>query len=139
MPARAQIIRTPSRGQEGRASGDHQTDGTQSGNVSNDNVRVVVRVRPMNDQEIENNSTSIIHVLDENVLIFDPKQDNSPSNFFHGRKVRHRNMLKRKNRDIRFAFDRVFDGSAAQECVYENTTKTIVDSVLNGFNASGRV
>ncbi|PIK62575.1 putative kinesin-like protein KIF18A-like [Apostichopus japonicus] len=137
MPSKSpRNLRTPSRGGKGQlkvSSSQHPDD--QCG-ADNSNVRVVVRLRPMNDRETQANSNSIIHVLDENVLIFDPKPENSPSHFYHGKRVRHRNMLKRKNRDLRFAFDHVFDGSSTQDYVYENTTRTIVDSVLTGFNAS---
>ncbi|PIK33299.1 hypothetical protein BSL78_29887 [Apostichopus japonicus] len=80
MPSKSpRNLRTPSRGGRGHlkvSSSQHPDD--QCG-ADNSNVRVVVRLRPMNDRETQANSNSIIHVLDENVLIFDPKPENSPS------------------------------------------------------------
>lgn len=39
-------------------------------------------------------------------------------------------------KDMRFGFDRVFDENATQEDVYEATTKSLLDSVLDGYNAT---
>ncbi|XP_077994316.1 kinesin-like protein KIF18A [Glandiceps talaboti] len=105
------------------------TDGT------NGNVKVVVRVRPENEHEIASNSKSVVKVLDENILIFDPNEDSTPS-FFHGKRRPGRDLLKRKNKDMRFAFDQVFDADVSQQEVYEKTTKSIIDGVLNGYNCS---
>ena len=57
--------------------------------------------------------------------------------FFRGRRQR-RNIMQKKNRDMQFAFDHVFPEGSQQQYVYENTTKSIVDSLLNGYNCSGR-
>ncbi|KAJ8023469.1 Kinesin-like protein KIF18A [Holothuria leucospilota] len=135
MPARRQSFRTP-RGNRKHSNGGSPGVSQSEVEDTNSNVRVVVRVRPLNAQEVEKNSSSIIHVLDENVLIFDPKSEDSPNNFYRGKRVRHRNLLQKKSRDMRFAFDHIFDANSSQEYVYEKTTKSIVDSILNGFNAS---
>jgi Cdc6-like AAA superfamily ATPase len=39
-------------------------------------------------------------------------------------------------KDMRFGFDRVFDETCTQQDVYEATTRTLLDSVLDGFNAT---
>ena len=39
-------------------------------------------------------------------------------------------------KDMRFGFDRVFDETCTQQDVYESTTKSLLDSVLDGFNAT---
>lgn len=39
-------------------------------------------------------------------------------------------------KDMRFGFDRVFDETCSQQDVYEATTRTLLDSVLDGFNAT---
>ena len=109
------------------ASGDKQDGG---------NIRVVVRVRPENSQEQEGNHRVVIRVLDENVLVFDPKEEASPG-FFHGKRRRGRDILRKKNKDIRFAFDYVFDTDASNRMLYENTTQGILDGVLDGYNCSG--
>ena len=41
-----------------------------------------------------------------------------------------------RSQDLTFAFDRVFGPSATQREVYENTTRSLVDFVLDGFNAT---
>lgn len=42
----------------------------------------------------------------------------------------------RKVKDQVFAFDRIFDHNAQQTEVYEGTTKQLLDSVLDGYNAT---
>lgn len=42
----------------------------------------------------------------------------------------------KKTKDQIFAFDRVFDETTTQSDVYEGTTKTLLDSVLDGYNAT---
>lgn len=39
-------------------------------------------------------------------------------------------------KDQTFAFDRVFDETTTQGDVYESTTKPLLDSVLDGYNAT---
>ncbi|XP_071955031.1 kinesin-like protein KIF18A isoform X2 [Antedon mediterranea] len=104
-------------------------------NEKSTNVRVVIRVRPENSQEAESGSRNIIEVLDDQILIFDPKEQLSPQ-FYHGKKIRRRNILVRKNKDLRFGFDCVFDKNATQQSVYESTTKPVIDGLMNGYNCS---
>lgn len=42
----------------------------------------------------------------------------------------------KKTKDQVFAFDRVFDENTTQSDVYEGTTKNLLDSVLDGYNAT---
>lgn len=74
----------------------------------------------------------IVKPVDDKVLIFDPPEtvfpySQSTNAYGHG---------ARKPRDVRYAFDRIFDDTCNQETVFENTTKPLLDGVLNGFNAS---
>ena len=104
----------------------------------NSNIRVVVRIRPQNAREREaENSRVVVCPVDEKILTFDPKVEESPS-YFRGRRMRRRNVMQRKSRDIQFAFDHVFHEGCSQEYVYEHTTKSIVDSILSGYNCSGK-
>ncbi|XP_022082824.1 kinesin-like protein KIF18A isoform X2 [Acanthaster planci] len=126
----------------GRPSSSRTTVLPASGNSNNEsskngNIRVVVRIRPPSSAELDSGSGSrpIVQMLDEKVLLFDPKEDTAPS-YFHGRRLARRNFMQRKNKDMKFAFDHVFGEGVSQQYVYENTTKTIVDSVLAGYNAS---
>ncbi|PWN48676.1 kinesin-domain-containing protein [Violaceomyces palustris] len=76
---------------------------------------------------------SIVKPMDKQVLVFDPP-DNNPlsrlynqNNFSHGSK---------RSKDVRYAFDRVFDDNSSQQDVFEETSKPLIDGILNGYNAS---
>ncbi|KAM9302268.1 kinesin-like protein KIF18A [Gastrophryne carolinensis] len=95
-------------------------------------VRVVVRVRPPNEKEKLANSTCVVQVVDQHILVFDPKAEEV--NFFHGRG--NRDVTKKKNKDLKFVFDCVFDDNSTQLEVFEQTTKIVLDGVLNGYNCT---
>lgn len=103
--------------------------------MGNTNMKVVVRVRPENEEELSRGNQSVVKVMDEHVLVFDPNPDNAPT-FQQLAGPRRRPLLGKKRKDLRFAFDRVFDETASQVEVFENTTKAIIDGVLNGINCS---
>ena len=108
---------------------------TDSGNST---MKVVLRVRPENEIEIRSNYQSVVKVLDEHVLVFDPSPDNEPT--FRATSndglPRRRPVLGRKHKDLRFAFDHVFDETASQSDVFEHTTESIIEGVLDGINCS---
>ncbi|RBR24745.1 uncharacterized protein FIESC28_02518 [Fusarium coffeatum] len=74
---------------------------------------------------------SVIKVVDDRCLVFDPPEDNPVHKF--GRSVL---PTSKKVKDQVFAFDRVFDDNTTQSEVYEGTTRTLLDSVLEGYNAT---
>ena len=45
---------------------------------SDSNMKVVVRVRPESEKEVEGGHPVVVRVLDEHVVVFDPLPDNSP-------------------------------------------------------------
>ena len=63
--------------------------------------------------------------------IFDPPEDNPVQRF-------SRSFVPQGKRvkDQTFAFDRVFDENTTQGDVYEATTRGLLDSVLEGYNAT---
>lgn len=63
--------------------------------------------------------------------VFDPPEDNPVQRF-------SRSFLPQGKRvkDQTFAFDRVFDDNTQQADVYEATTRPLLDSVLEGYNAT---
>ncbi|KAK0725248.1 kinesin [Lasiosphaeris hirsuta] len=74
---------------------------------------------------------SVIKVVDDRCLVFDPPEDNPVQKFSrsvvpNGKKVK----------DQVFAFDRIFDENSSQNDIYEGTTKNLLDSVLDGYNAT---
>ncbi|KAI9047826.1 hypothetical protein LZ554_008534 [Drepanopeziza brunnea f. sp. 'monogermtubi'] len=74
----------------------------------------------------------VIKVVDDKCLIFDPPEDN-PIHKFGRSQVS--NMGKR-SKDQTFGFDRVFDDNTTQGEVYEATTRGLLDSVMEGYNAT---
>ena len=42
----------------------------------------------------------------------------------------------RRAKNLKFAFDRVFDQYATQDEVYEHTAKHLLDDVMDGYNAT---
>ncbi|EKJ75811.1 hypothetical protein FPSE_03991 [Fusarium pseudograminearum CS3096] len=74
---------------------------------------------------------NVIKVVDDRCLVFDPPEDNPVQKF--GRSLV---PSSKKVKDQVFAFDRVFDDNTTQSEVYEGTTRTLLDSVLDGYNAT---
>ncbi|AOA61123.1 Kinesin-related motor protein [Komagataella phaffii CBS 7435] len=74
----------------------------------------------------------VVDVVDDRMLIFDPNESNPlnqiPLNNLSSRRARIR--------EHRFIFDRLFDEDTTQKTVYENTTRPLLDSILDGFNAT---
>ncbi|XP_074835017.1 kinesin-like protein KIF18B [Carettochelys insculpta] len=97
------------------------------------NVAVVVRVRPQNQQEREGSLHAVVQVINDTMLVFDPEEPRL-SGVFAG--FRGQEAPKRKGKDLKFVFDRVFGESATQEAVFQHTTQEILDGVLNGYNCS---
>lgn len=65
------------------------------------------------------------------ISVFDPPEDNPVQRF-----SRSVVPTSKKVKDQVFAFDRVFDDNTTQSDVYEGTTKNLLDSVLDGYNAT---
>ncbi|XP_074522413.1 kinesin-like protein KIF18A [Halichoeres trimaculatus] len=97
-------------------------------------VKVVVRVRPTNDSEKRENCRNVVQVVDAHMLIFDPKEEDMSC--FGSQRVRNRNINKRANKDLKFVFDHVFSEDCTQSDIFENTTKGVLDGVMNGFNCT---
>ncbi|KAK5107298.1 hypothetical protein LTR62_001391 [Meristemomyces frigidus] len=73
---------------------------------------------------------SVIKVVDEKCLVFDPPDETTVQRF-----GRHMPMGKRV-KDQTFGFDRVFDENTTQGDVYEATTRNLLDSVMDGYNST---
>ncbi|KIW19077.1 hypothetical protein PV08_03369 [Exophiala spinifera] len=73
----------------------------------------------------------VIKVVDEKCLVFDPPEDNPVQKF-------SRSLVPsgKRVKDQTFGFDRIFDENASQGEVYESTTRPLLDSVLDGYNAT---
>lgn len=75
----------------------------------------------------------IVKPMDEKVLVFDPPDNNPLTRLYNNSALAHG---ARRNKDVRYAFDRVFDSTASQTDVFEETCKPLLDGILNGYNAS---
>lgn len=111
---------------DGCLTGNSNSNSTSTGSPSN---------RPMKRSIINTGGLrKIINVVDERMLIFDPPetnplakmQKNAFPNSFKGSRIR----------EHRFVFDRLFDEDSSQYQVYNNTTRPLLDSVLDGYNAT---
>jgi kinesin family protein 18/19 len=101
------------------------------------NVKVVVRVRPLNAMESNGNRRVVVQPMDERVVVFDPHDDFDANCFIPNKKPRKRsNILDRRVKDLRFIFDRVFNENATNQEIFDETTKSIIDGVLNGYNCT---
>ncbi|CAP33217.2 Protein CBR-KLP-13 [Caenorhabditis briggsae] len=86
---------------------------------------VVVRVRPLNSAEKARKAFQCVFPLDKKrVLLVDPEK--------------FENNILRQNRqhERKFEFDAAFGAVSNQEDVHETTTGPIIDSVVQGFNAT---
>lgn len=99
-------------------------------------VKVVVRVRPASDSEKRENCQNVVQVVDNHMLIFDPKEEGISC--FGSQRVRNRNINKRANKDLKFVFDHVFGENSTQADIFESTTKGVLDGLMNGFNCTGK-
>lgn len=99
-------------------------------------VKVVVRVRPENESEKRESFRNVVQVVDNHMLIFDPKQQDISCFGSQSQRVRNRDINKRANKDLKFVFDHVFGENSTQVDIFENTTKGVIDGVMNGFNCT---
>lgn len=89
-------------------------------------VVVAVRVRPSNGREHGTNSRNVVRTVNDQVLVFDPVEGDHHIGSYP----------RRNNKNLMFAFDKVFDETKDNVFVFENTTKDILDKLLDGCNCS---
>ncbi|XP_073501893.1 kinesin-like protein KIF19 [Phyllobates terribilis] len=87
-------------------------------------ITVAVRIRPLNQAEIEEGMQSITYKLGEQMLLL--KDPNEDADDWRASRARRRT----------FIFDEVLDQCASQDCVYESTTKSLVEGIVSGYNAT---
>eukprot|EP00164_Ancoracysta_twista_P001208 GFYU01001583.1.p1 GENE.GFYU01001583.1~~GFYU01001583.1.p1 ORF type:complete len:374 (-),score=82.77 GFYU01001583.1:118-1239(-) len=84
-----------------------------------ENVKVVVRCRPLTKNEVDNELSSVVDVNTEegSVSIHMPDTDINETT-------------------KTFIFDHVYDGNESQQQFYDETARPIVESVLQGYNGT---
>lgn len=112
--------------------GDDLSSLGNNSNGGNNNFKVVIRVRPPLPRELNGENAPF-----QNVIAVEPAArtitiSENPDNvddegylYKYGPYSTHR-----------FTFDHVYDQNATQENVYNNTAKAVVDSALEGYNAT---
>ncbi|XP_076171198.1 kinesin-like protein KIF18A isoform X1 [Ptiloglossa arizonensis] len=111
------------------------TSSVQTETGSQTSIQVIVRIRPQNQCELQSNCRAVIKVVDEKMLIFDPKEEENPF-FYHGIAQKGRDLLKKQNKELQFIFDKVFDMSSNNDDVFKGSTKDLIISLLDGYNCS---
>ncbi|KAG8226485.1 hypothetical protein J437_LFUL007367 [Ladona fulva] len=101
----------------------------------NANIKVVIRVRPIGNNDSEENVRSCVKVVNDQILVFDPSEEVDDF-YFQGVRQKCRDMTKKAHKDLQFAFDKVFDTHATNEQVFCGSTKDIIGSLLDGYNCS---
>jgi len=109
--------------------------GSSGSTPASANIKVAVRVRPENEREKAGAYNNVINVVDDKMLIFDPKEDQDDF-FYQGKKQGRRDLNKKENKDKKFAFDAVFAPGSTNQQVFEGTTKDLVETVFSGYNCS---
>ena len=86
-------------------------------------ITVAIRVRPLNQLELEITSLEGIKIINSTSLIVssDPNTINKKTNLI---------------KEHQFFFDYVFGPSSTQEEVYQNTTKKLLPGIIDGLNAT---
>ncbi|XP_063378735.1 kinesin-like protein KIF18A isoform X2 [Cydia fagiglandana] len=99
------------------------------------NIKVVVRVRPLNEREKAANNRVVVDVVDDTMLVFDPKEEMRPF-FYQGVQQPTKNVLRRVNKELKFVFDNVCGQTATNKDIFELTTKDVLASLMEGYNCS---
>ncbi|KAM3826815.1 kinesin-like protein KIF19 [Vipera latastei] len=88
-------------------------------------VVVALRIRPINAAELEEGATVVGHRMGEQIMVLmDPSED--PEDI----------LRANRSREKTFIFDMVFGPQATQEEVYLSTTKSLIEGVISGYNAT---
>ncbi|XP_049717384.1 kinesin-like protein KIF19 isoform X1 [Elephas maximus indicus] len=96
-----------------------------SGDSKDQQLMVALRIRPISVAELEEGATLIAHKVDEQmVILMDPMED--PDDILRAHRSREKSYL----------FDVAFDFTATQEMVYQATTKSLIEGVISGYNAT---
>ncbi|XP_051035909.1 kinesin-like protein KIF19 [Phodopus roborovskii] len=96
-----------------------------SGDSKDQQLMVALRVRPISVAELEEGATLIAHKVDEQmVVLMDPMED--PDDILRAHRSREKSYL----------FDVAFDFTATQEMVYQATTKSLIEGIISGYNAT---
>lgn len=100
-------------------------DANSRSRAHNDNVMVVVRVRPMLLKEMKRQQLSVVEVSPPNVLKITRLADRSNPYLKSGKGARYD-----------YSFDEAFGPECSQQEVWQKTAAPLVDTVMDGTNAT---
>lgn len=90
-----------------------------------DSLTVAVRIRPISHAEVSMGCAEIISAIENNMVCMLDPSDNE-----------YDILRVNRSREKTFVFDHVFGPYSSQGQVYNQTTKALVESVLDGYNAT---
>lgn len=93
---------------------------TSNQNTQN-NIKVICRIRPFNQKEKEIGEEGCIEILDNQNIKITVKPDNTNT---------------KQTSSFPFSFDKVFNGSTSQEDFFNQTGLDIIQSLFKGYNGS---
>ena len=100
------------------------------------NIIIAVRVRPLNASELEySNFKTLTHQSNEQISFhgIDSLSSSPEGTIYIGDET---NIVITKYRKKDFEFDFAFEETTTQDEVYKNTTKMLLDNIMNGFNST---
>lgn len=77
----------------------------------------------------------VVKVINDQLLVFDPEEDSQPF-FYHGVEQKRRDLLKKAHKNMKFYFDRVYGFDASNNDVFETTTDSLINRLMDGCNCS---
>lgn len=79
--------------------------------------------------------SNVVNVVDDQMLVFDPKDDEVHF-FYHGVQQKRRDLLKKPKKDLTFRFDKVFNKESTNVEVFMNSTQNLIENLMQGSNCS---
>ena len=102
--------------------------------TARDRVRVAVRVRPASLTEKCGMYKDMVKVVDGSMLVFDPDQTADGRCIARGSEgLGRRRIGLRRAKNLRYAYDQVFDADVGTEIVFEQTTRPLIEYVCAGY------
>nr|XP_042895574.1 kinesin-like protein KIF19 [Parasteatoda tepidariorum] len=95
-------------------------------NSKSQQLTVVVRIRPLFDHEAEKGASKIARKADNKMVLLQDPTAGDPVDILRAKRAQEK----------KYVFDWAFDEDSTQEDVYEKTTKTLVENVVDGFNGT---
>ncbi|XP_071540664.1 kinesin-like protein KIF19 isoform X3 [Panulirus ornatus] len=106
----------------GSKKSEKKGDGEKS---ASERLMVAVRVRPLTSEEKLKGCYRITQTIDDKMLTLLEQETG-----------KNDHLRQKRNQDKQFVYDRLFHEDSTQKAVYEDTTKHLVEDVVNGFCAT---